>query len=567
MRQSYVPEITCTQEKARIQDRKMPSGASAQSLHPLLQGALASLDWQLEGELVRYRRLRALGKTGYKSQSVSHSVSRRKVSSGPDAILGAKFLDRDRLSSVGAGDIGEAGSSVDRGAIASESSQLPGQIPSFDLNAVPGDVPVSDAPVIGEPGITSQSPNASFSSPDLSESWPLNADSSDSNSLDSTSLELKRLTKQYASKVMDEGELLGTLDEEAPNDYLESSEALLKSLAEEEAEVQAEQGFLQNLMTPLGLGSMLLLLISSGMFGFVIVNPGNLSQLWAVSKGRSEVHPVNSDQASPRSLTEVPQPNLASREFPELNLQTLGSLKMDGSDLGLLKGVSGPEKSLGQSSGSKTANLGATGSSGIAVLKEDSGKEPEVSLSREPVASRLGPDLPFPGTDAPSPRRLIPDVGGAVSARSQEPLPPARNSYPRASERYQEPLPPARRSVPAPSRPPSEPIPAYPVAPRRTLPLPPPVPTAPPIPVTVESAPLPPSTPPVTSKSDGYKVVTPYTSDRSLEQAREKVPDAYLHNYSDGAKVQLGSFNDETSAQQQAEALKKQGIPAEVYKP
>jgi hypothetical protein len=52
-----------------------------------------------------------------------------------------------------------------------------------------------------------------------------------------------------------------------------------------------------------------------------------------------------------------------------------------------------------------------------------------------------------------------------------------------------------------------------------------------------------------------------------LEKARETVPDAYLQNYSDGAKVQLGAYDNESAAQKRAEELRQQGVPAEVYKP
>ncbi|MBE9013456.1 hypothetical protein IQ250_25005, partial [Pseudanabaenaceae cyanobacterium LEGE 13415] len=42
-----------------------------------------------------------------------------------------------------------------------------------------------------------------------------------------------------------------------PDDYLESSEHLLKSLEREEAKVEVERGFLHSLSTPFGIGSML----------------------------------------------------------------------------------------------------------------------------------------------------------------------------------------------------------------------------------------------------------------------------------------------------------------------
>ncbi|NJP08045.1 MAG: hypothetical protein HC866_00010 [Leptolyngbyaceae cyanobacterium RU_5_1] len=60
---------------------------------------------------------------------------------------------------------------------------------------------------------------------------------------------------------------------------------------------------------------------------------------------------------------------------------------------------------------------------------------------------------------------------------------------------------------------------------------------------------------------------SPYTGDRSLEQAREKSPTAFLRNTSDGAIVQYDAYKDEAAAKARVEELRQQGVPAEVYKP
>jgi len=62
----------------------------------------------------------------------------------------------------------------------------------------------------------------------------------------------------------------------------------------------------------------------------------------------------------------------------------------------------------------------------------------------------------------------------------------------------------------------------------------------------------------------GYVVVTPYTGDRNLENAQRVVPDAYVRNYPDGARVQLGSFNDPEKARSVVEQLQQQGIEAQI---
>jgi hypothetical protein len=69
------------------------------------------------------------------------------------------------------------------------------------------------------------------------------------------------------------------------------------------------------------------------------------------------------------------------------------------------------------------------------------------------------------------------------------------------------------------------------------------------------------------SGSYDYKVVIPYDSDRTLETVKESVPDAYLRNFPDGARIQTGAYSSETDAQRQVQELRNQGISAEVYKP
>jgi SPOR domain len=64
-----------------------------------------------------------------------------------------------------------------------------------------------------------------------------------------------------------------------------------------------------------------------------------------------------------------------------------------------------------------------------------------------------------------------------------------------------------------------------------------------------------------------YYVVTDYTGDPSLSKARQAIGDAYVRNFDDGAKVQMGAFEDSASAEQMARQLQQQGVPAQVYQP
>lgn len=112
-----------------------------------------------------------------------------------------------------------------------------------------------------------------------------------------------------------------------PDDYLESSEHLLKSLKREEAKVEVERSFLQSLSTPFGFGSMLALLLSSAMLGYVIMNPTIVSGLWQNTS--SEEMAKTSESASNEEIegTSPNSPALDREEFAELGLDTLSALR------------------------------------------------------------------------------------------------------------------------------------------------------------------------------------------------------------------------------------------------
>lgn len=115
-----------------------------------------------------------------------------------------------------------------------------------------------------------------------------------------------------------------------PDDYLESSEALLRSLAQEQ--VQAKPSPIKDsgdsLLSPLGIGSMLLLLFASLTLGYVVLNPQSLSLMslgnfFTNSTASSEENTdiVNNDTqpvVAPETTPIPKYPNLAAKEFPEV---------------------------------------------------------------------------------------------------------------------------------------------------------------------------------------------------------------------------------------------------------
>lgn len=448
--------------------------------HPVLQNALTHCDVQLEDELVRYRRQRALGKAFYQPRPPAY----KKVSTALEL--------------------------------------MPTNTPSEPLPtpSSSGFHPTASVPPLAEIAIASSHELESANSP-----------------------ELKQLAHQYATQVADESDLAAAM-QNGPDDYLESSEELLRALSQEEAHVQAEQGFMRSLLTPLGVGFMLLMLMSSAMFGFVMMNPSSVSRLFA----RPDTNTASTTTPSETGASNLPQPNLADQEFPELNLGTLGSIPLEegaiapGSVNALVAKPSANPKVT------KPANLGAAGLAGGVT----SGNRVPLAPAA-PQLTESAPEPAPPAGDVPSPRKLAPS-SGSVPAPAPAYNPPASRAYnsppPRSYAPVKPYIPPARTSSP-PNLKPLPPAPAKSSAPSSLG----------------DRTPPPPSTTTSPGKSSNYTVVRPYTSDSVLQEARQKVPDAYVKNYSDGAKVQFGAYQDEAAAKSQAEELRKQGIPAEVYKP
>lgn len=113
-----------------------------------------------------------------------------------------------------------------------------------------------------------------------------------------------------------------------PDDYLESSEALLRSLQEEQPPTNKSSNSNDSLLSPLGIGSMLLLLLASLTLGYVVFNPQTLPQL-DISKFFNRIYSktgkttdATANNLSPidqPQITPIPKyPNLAAREFPQV---------------------------------------------------------------------------------------------------------------------------------------------------------------------------------------------------------------------------------------------------------
>jgi len=339
----------------------------------------------------------------------------------------------------------------------------------------------------------------------------------------------------------------------APDGYLESSEELLRSLeelqtpieppAEQEPETTRSSKMLASLLTPLGVGSILLLILSSATLGYLVVNPSVMTRLTSPAEG-DRPGAMNDDATAGRP--DGISPDLASNEFDPLNLNRLSSIPSERN----LDSLNGSSEGTTSDAGNET---------------ESEGEEmPTVSVPQAPA------NQPSVVTPAPA-QSSSPGATSTPRATPSRNAAPQTAALPRVAPRPAPQARPAPRSNPAPSN--SQPSPSRAAAPSAPAPSAP-APsssgsssssnsgssgsTAPSTPSSAAVA----STP--ASSEDYVYVVTPYTGDNSLEEAQQAVSGAYVRNSSGGAQVQMGAFSNPQGAQDLVEELNNQGIPAQI---
>ncbi|MEG5163928.1 SPOR domain-containing protein [Microcoleus sp. AT3-A2] len=294
----------------------------------------------------------------------------------------------------------------------------------------------------------------------------------------------------------------------APNKYLESSEKLIESLDESKAEPTVERSLAASLLTPLGLSSMLLFLLSCTALGYAVMYPSNLVKMAGLNRLLDRTSPSPSDSpvstsTSATSTKELPKaPNLVSKEFVELDLSTLSNVK------------------------------------------------PTVS----PIPS------PSPKASIPPTPPAPPGPSGAV------PIPTEDGNPPRGREQGLNNLSTALLPTPSPSA--AQPVPALPTLPPTPSPAQPAAASpAAASPAAASPAAASPLGRPARAADGFYYVVTDYTDEKSLQQARTVVPDAYVRNFSKGVKIQMGALSDAASAERLAKELQEKGMKPQYYQP
>ena len=361
-----------------------------------------------------------------------------------------------------------------------------------------------------------------------------------------------------------------------PDDYLESSEELLRSLAEEEEDDEpptvSDRPSTNPWLSPLGVGSILLLLLLCTSLGIILLNPSLIQHLlpeqWFNSPPSSPPQPP-SNNSNALLLRRTPPPK--SSEFAELTLDRLSVLQPDAA----------PEASPAVS----TTTV-----------------EPETDPLPEPPETKVAADEP--SEQSPTSGLNLRSLSLPVPAPEAEPEPetPPAAPQPAIVPEPFSPPPPQPAIAAQPFLPPPPPQPA--IAAQPFLPPPPPpnpeeLPQLQPttvLPAPVEEAepstvaaappglqgfagaiPIPVDNPveaewmpePVVTLAEEaaleYYVVAEYEGGESMAEIQALVPDAYLRNFAEGIYIQLGRFADESMAAALAEELNVQGVPARIY--
>ncbi len=198
-------------------------------------------------------------------------------------------------------------------------------------------------------------------------------------------------------------------DQAPPDDYLESSEHLLKSLKREEAKVEVERGFLQSLSTPFGIGSMLTLLLSSAMLGYVIMNPSILNGF-----AQRTAQPETSEApASEQASGDIPNsPPLDRDEFSELGLDTLSVLRTKPAPVAIAPSPSPtPSPAAPSAIVAPAPSIAPATSSSVLLPAVSVPQTTTPALSVNPQGPQYKIEIPFTGDQSlAAARQVVPDA-------------------------------------------------------------------------------------------------------------------------------------------------------------
>ena len=289
-----------------------PPFSPDQPLKPALQAALASLDIQLEEELARYRRQRG-------GRPVMAGKPRTQTRKGIDLISLAPGENKNQssLATATKEDIARmiAASSAANGHTANTETATAQQT-SQDATA------------------SAETSKTLFPAAGVSATLPITTPAEQQSENTANGSHASKIGASQTRSARLGGDLVyqGSIPD-PPDDYLASSEELLRSLAEEEEQSPRERTIKDNLLTPLGVGSILLLLLSSATLGYIAMKPSTLGYLGFNRQTKTptvvqNTTPTPTKSENTGSLPPVINgPNLADREFVDLNLNNLSTIK------------------------------------------------------------------------------------------------------------------------------------------------------------------------------------------------------------------------------------------------
>jgi hypothetical protein len=392
------------------------------NLDPILQQALASLDLQIDSELARYRKKRS------QENNSSNPTPRVQQVGYPSSWVDLNTVSYIPVSSIPTQEKGLSAENQIKPRKKASKTQSSPDLPSFGK----GVAPEQKAEIISS------------------------------------------LVHQPQPETEEEPE---TTTPKPPEDYLESSEKLLQTLSEPTIKKKSDHNSIINqFLTPLGVGSILLILATSALLGSVFLTPEMLSKLNLSKLLNIQENAPSSNTDQPVTPSQIQQstipnsPNLATEEFVPINLETLSFLE--------------PKTSV----------------------------VPTPPPSPTPTTTTTAP----PPTPIPTqPKTTVLPAEAGTSDLANALLPP--------SLRPQSPPPTLDR-------------------------------------VTIAPLPSLPTTPTVAS----FYVVAEYKGDPSLESARRLIKDAFVRDFPQGKRIQVGFFPTQAEAEKFANNLKSKGLAVSI---
>ncbi len=281
------------------------------------------------------------------------------------------------------------------------------------------------------------------------------------------------------------------------NGYLESTEALIKSI-EERRNPSEKRSLMASLLTPVGIASMFLFLLSCTALSYVISSPSGRTSLGLNRFFPTPTPTTNPNPPTPPTTasteTSLPapdslSPNLAAKEFVNLDLDTLSHINPSPNAVSMPSVAPPLPPSPATTLPAPTNNLTSPTDPGLNNLSQE-------LLPKKPVT----PVVPAPPA--------VPPVTGQATTTPK--LQPGGGATQRVA-------------------------------------------TAPTPPKAME---------PIKSQDGYYYVVLDYSDQRSFEQAKEVIADAYIAEFKTGKKIQVGALTDAAGAKRLRDELQVQGITA-----